>query len=187
MNKMMKKVLVGVMAATMLLGTVTTAFAATDSPATAPEPVKQTAVEADNGAQVNTTKKGTAVITSIAATTKKSVSVPSKVTVDGVEYKVTTIGAKTFADATNATKVSLPSTITTIGAKAFTGATKVKTIAITSKQTVTVNKNAFKNVNTKKMTITVKTGKKGMTTKQYNKLVKSLKAAGFKGKVKKVK
>lgn len=189
MNKMIRKVLVGVMAAAMMLGTTATAFAAGTDSATVVEtkPEKQTNVKAENGYKVNTSSSGKATVSAVPKTSKTSVTISSKVEVDGVKYTVTRIEAKTFENAKKATKVTLPSTITSIGAKAFTGADKVKTIAITSKDTVKVSKDAFKGVNTKKMTITVKVSKKGMTTSEYNAFVKSLKKAGFKGKIKKVK
>ena len=177
MNKLIKKVLVGITAATMMFGSVCTAYAATDSATVAPAPEKQTNVKADNGAKVSTA----ANVKALPKTTKKSVTVASKVVVDGVSYKVTTIGAKAFANATKATTVTLPASIKTIGAQAFTGAKSVKTIVIKS-ASVKVAKTAFKGVNTKKMTIKVS----GMSAKQLKAFKAQLKKAGFKGTVKKV-
>lgn len=94
MNKLIKKVLVGITAATMMFGSVCTAYAATDSATVAPAPEKQTNVKADNGAKVSTAANGTATVKALPKTTKKSVTVASKVVVDGVSYKVTAIGAK---------------------------------------------------------------------------------------------
>lgn len=178
MNKLIKKVLVGITAATMMFGSVCTAYAATDSATVAPAPEKQTNVKADNGAKVSTAANGTATVKAL---TKKSVTVASKVVVDGVSYKVTAIGAKTFANATKATTVTLPASIKTIGAQAFTGAKSVKTIVIKS-ASVKVDKTAFKGVDTKKMTIKVS----GMSAKQLKAFKAQLKKAGFKGTVKKV-
>ena len=179
MNKLIKKVLVGITAATMMFGSVCTAYAATDSATVAPAPEKQTNV---NGAKVSTAANGTATVKALPKTTKKSVTVASKVVVDGVSYKVTTIGAKAFANATKATTVTLPASIKTIGAQAFTGAKSVKTIVIKS-ASVKVAKTAFKGVNTKKMTIKVS----GMSAKQLKAFKAQLKKAGFKGTVKTVK
>lgn len=176
MNKLIKKVLVGITAATMMFGSVCTAYAATDSATVAPAPEKQTNVKADNGAKVST-----ATVKALPKTTKKSVTVASKVVVDGVSYKVTAIGAKAFANATKATTITLPASIKTIGAQAFTGAKSVKTIVIKS-ASVKVAKTAFKGVNTKKMTIKVS----GMSAKQLKAFKAQLKKAGFKGTVKKV-
>lgn len=88
MNKLIKKVLVGITAATMMFGSVCTAYAATDSATVAPAPEKQTNVKADNGAKVSTAANGTATVKALPKTTKKSVTVASKVVVDGVSYKV---------------------------------------------------------------------------------------------------
>ena len=177
MKKLMKKALVGILAATMMFGSVCTAYAATGSATVAPAPTNQESVKADNGTKVNTSSKGTATVTAVKKTTKKSVSVASKVTVNGVKYTVTEIGAKTFANAKKATKVTLPATIERIGAKAFTGAKALKTIKINSKK-VKVDKAAFKGVNTKKMTIQLP----AKATKDEKKaLKKAFKAAGFKG------
>ena len=175
MNKLIKKVLVGITAATMMFGSVCTAYAATDSATVAPAPEKQTNVK------VSTAANGTATVKALPKTTKKSVTVASKVVVDGVSYKVTVIGAKAFANATKATTVTLPASIKTIGAQAFTGAKSVKTIVIKS-ASVKVAKTAFKGVNTKKMTIKVS----GMSAKQLKAFKAQLKKAGFKGTVKKV-
>jgi len=174
MNKLIKKVLVGITAATMMFGSVCTAYAATDSATVAPAPEKQTNVKADNGAKVSTAANGTATVKALPKTTKKSVTVASKVVVDGVSYKA-------FANATKATTVTLPASIKTIGAQAFTGAKSVKTIVIKS-ASVKVDKTAFKGVDTKKMTIKVS----GMSAKQLKAFKAQLKKAGFKGTVKKV-
>ena len=177
MKKLMKKALVGILAATMMFGSVCTAYAATGSATEAPAPTKQESVKADNGTKVNTSSKGTATVTAVKKTTKKSVSVASKVTVNGVSYTVTKIGAKTFANAKKATKVTLPATIKSIGAKAFTGAKALKTIKINSKK-IKVDKAAFKRVNTKKMTIQLP----AKATKAEKKaLMKAFQKAGFKG------
>ena len=124
-----------------------------------------------------------AIENSLKKTNKKEVSISSKVVVDGVKYTVTRIEAKTFANAPKATKVTLPSTITSLGAQAFTGAKSLKTIVIKSKTTVKVNKDAFKNVDTKKMTIKVT---QNMSLAQYKAFKKQLRAAGFKGTIKRV-
>ena len=180
MNKFVKKLLVGILAGTMLLGSVATSYAATSPVVSPTKPVTETGVKADNGTKVNTSSNGTATVTAVKKTTKKSVSVASKVTVDGVKYTVTKIGANTFANAKKATKVTLPATIESIGAKAFTGVKSVKTIVINSKKAVKVSKTAFKGVDTKKMTIKVT----NMSKKQLKAFKENLKKAGFKGKVK---
>lgn len=172
---------------------------------------------------VDTTKSGNAVLTEVKKTSKTSVKVPQKVTVDGVSYKVTKIGAGAFSKCTKMTSLTVPATIETIAKDAFKGATKLKKAEIKGKPVVkagalagasklktltvtgaaTFNKNAFKNTNlstikiskkavfkkgafkgvdTKKAVIKV-TGK--VSAKELTKLQNALKAAGFKGKVKK--
>lgn len=182
MNKFVKKLLVGILAGTMVLGSVATSYAATGSATVSVEPEKQTEVKADKTSTgitptVNTSKNGTAKITAVAKTAKTSVTIASTVKVDGVSYKVTAISAKAFAKCTKAKTVTLPATITTIGSKAFTGAKALKTIKINSEK-VTVSKTAFKGVNTKKMTIQLPAK---ATKDQKKALKKAFKAAGFEG------
>ena len=73
MNKFVKKLLVGILAGTMVLGSVTTAFAATGSATEAPQPEKQTEATAEKTTTgivptVNTKADGTATITEIKKT-----------------------------------------------------------------------------------------------------------------------
>ena len=184
MNKLIKKVLVGITAATMMLGSVCTAYAAT-SPVVAPTaPEQQTNVKAENGTKVSTSTEGNARIKGLPASeaNKKSVTVPSKITVDGISYTVATLGKNALAN-TKATKVTLPSTLTAIGNYSFKGATSVKTVVVTSTKAVKVSSKAFKGVNTKTMTIKVTK----MSAKQFKSFKAQLKKAGFKGTVKLVK
>lgn len=178
----MKKVLVCAMATALTLGSAGEVSAATQSPVESVKPVTKKNVKAANGSKVDTNKKGTAILKSVKKTNKKSVTVSSKVTVKGVKYKVTTINAKAFVNAKKATKITLPDTIKTISKSAFTGAKKLKTLVLKGKKSITVKKGAFKGLNTKKITIRVN---KKMSKKQFNKLKKALKKAGFKGKLKK--
>lgn len=183
MNKFVKKLLVGILAGTMLLGSVATSYAATSPVVSPTKPVTEAGVKADKNTKtgitstVNTSKNGTAKITAVAKTAKTSVTIASTVKVDGVSYKVTAISAKAFAKCTKAKTVTLPATITTIGSKAFTGAKALKTIKINSKK-VTVSKTAFKGVNTKKMTIQLPAK---ATKAQKEALKKAFRKAGFKG------
>ena len=181
MIKAMKKVLVCTLAAALTLGAAATAGAA-GSPTTAKEPEAQTNVKATNGAKVNTTDDGTATLKAAKKSSKKSVTVSSTVTVNGVKYTVTVIGANAFANCKKATKITLPAQIKTINKNAFKGAKKLKTIVLKGKKSITVKKGAFTGLNTKKMTIKVN---KSMKKAQLTKLKKALKAAGFKGTVKK--
>ncbi len=186
MTKLFKKVLVVALAATLTFGSTTSAFAATKSPVVSVTPEDATKVKADtkNGvkAVVNTSKKGTAKVVSISKTTKKSVSISSKLTVDGVDYKVTTLSAKAFANCTKVETITLPSTITSIAKSVFSGTPKtLKKIVFSNKKAITVSKGAFTGVDTKKVTINVTAS---MSKTEYKKFVKNLQNAGFKGTIK---
>ena len=188
MIKGMKKFLAAMLVAAVAVTAVPATAGAATSPTTSVEPVKQTEVTAEkkNGIEitVNTSKDGKATINEIEPTTKKIVTVASKVTVNGVSYTVTKISANAFTNCTKATKVTLPSTITSIGKNAFSGNKTIKNIALTSTKAPTISKTAFKGVDTKKMTVTYSAK---MSRKQVKALKASLKAAGFKGTVKKAK
>lgn len=150
MQKFVKKLLVGILAGTMLLGSVATSYAAT-SPSTSTEPVKQTESVKTAGvtATVATKADGTATVKAV-KTTKKTVTVGKTVKVNGVSYTVTTIGAKAFAKATN-----------------------LKTIKINNAN-VKVSKNALKGVKAKSLTIKLPAK---ATKAQKNALKKAFKAA----------
>lgn len=180
MRKALKKVLVCTLAAALTFGSASAAGAATQSPTTSVQPTEQNDVKVGR-VTVDTADDGTASLVQVAKTTKKSVTVASTVTVNGVKYTVTTIGAKAFANAKKAKKITLPATIKTISKNAFTGAKALKTITLKGTKSITIKKGAFKGLNTKKMTIKVS---KKMPKKQLKKLKTALKKAGFKGKVK---
>ena len=184
MKKTLKKLLVCTLAAALTFGSASAASAA-QSPVTSVEPEANTAVKAEktNGivATVDTKANGTASLGTIAKTSKKSIVVAAKVTVNGVSYKVTVVKANAFKNCAKTTAVTLPNTIKTISANAFKGAKALKTITLKGTKAVTVKKGAFKGVNSKKLTIKVS---KKMSKKELNKFKKALKKAGFKGKVK---
>lgn len=172
MIKAVKKVLVCALSSVLMLGTL--ASAAPQSPTISVEPTKQTNVTAEpsNGitSTVDTKKDGTAKLSTVKATSKTSVTISSQVTVNGVKYAVTEIDANAFKNCTKATKVTLPATITKVNANAFAGAKKLKTIVLPVTKAITVEKGAFKGLNTKKMTIKVS---KKMTKKQLKKFKKT--------------
>ena len=165
MKKLMKNVAVLALAAAVAVGSVTGVSAAVKSPTSSLVPVNAKNVAVSNGNTVDTKANGTAEVGAVVAK-KSTATVPSKVTVKGVTYTVTVIKAKAFAKkAKKAKKIVIPATIKKVNKKGFTG-----------------TKGAFKNVNSKK--ITVKVNKK-MSAKEFKKLKKNLKKAGFKGKIKK--
>lgn len=182
MVKAIKKVIVCAMVAALTVGSA--ASAKVNSPASSVKPVTKENVKATNGSKVDVKKNGTAELNSIPKTNKKSVTVASTVKVNGVTYKVTTVSAKAFKNAAKATKITLPKTITKIEKNAFSGAKKLTKLTINTKKSITVQKGAFNGVNTKKMTITVN---KSMSKKELAKFKKTLKKAGYKGKVVKAK
>ena len=151
--KSLKKKLAGILAMTMLVGAAASA-APTTSPKTKPVAEAQTAVAVES-VTVNTAADGTATIAKV-DTKKKNVTVPTTVTVKGVEYSVTSIAKG-----------------------AFKGLKKNAVISINTTKSLKVAKKAFKG-NTKKVTIKVN---KKMSKKELKKLKKALKKAGFKGKV----
>ena len=90
--KGLKKFLAGMMVAAVVLTAAPVASFAAASPSVSVEPEKQTDVTAEkkNGIEVtvNTSTTGKATISEIEPTTKKTVTVDSKVTVNGVSYTV---------------------------------------------------------------------------------------------------
>ncbi len=186
MNKAWKKIVACTLAAAVVLAPVSVSQAAVGSNTNGlrTENKKNVTAKKTNGVTpiVDTKKNGTATFKAVKKTSKKSVTVSSTVTVKGVKYTVTTIGAKAFSKAPKAKKVTLPATVKTISKNAFTGAKKLKTIVLKGKKSIKIKKGAFKGLKTKKMTIKVN---KKMSKKELKKLKKALKKAGFKGKVKK--
>ena len=61
----------------------------------------------------------TAEVTSSSAKYTGDVTIPGKVTYDGVEYSVTSIGDKAFDDCSGLTSVVIPNSVTSIGNYAF--------------------------------------------------------------------
>lgn len=184
MKKEMKKLLAGVLALSLTFGAAQAANAA-GSPASANETVESENVKVDSetkgaASKVDTSEDGTAALAAVKKTDASSVTVKSTVTVDGVEYKVTTVSAKAFANAANAKNITLPSTITKIEKNAFKGAEKLKTLVLPVKKSITVKNGAFTGTDTSKMTIKVS---KKMSAAQLKKFKKVLKKAGYKGKV----
>ena len=125
MNKVIKKVLALTLAGALAFGGVqTSVYAATNSPANAVVTEKKNDVKAEKTksgitATVDTKKDGTAKLETIKKTTKTTVTIETTVKVDGVSYKVTTIGDNAFKNATKAKTIVIPKTITTINSKVY--------------------------------------------------------------------
>ena len=157
MFKSFKKVLVGVLAASLMLTSVAFAADAAKSPADAPEVTEVTV-----GKTVKTIKKDANVELNL---TKKSTSINAK----ALSKKTTSL----VINSSSKKKV-------TVKKDAFKNANK-KLVITVNKNTVTFKKGAFGKKNTKNMKIYVKGYKK--TSKAFAKYKKALKAAGFKGKI----
>lgn len=181
MRKTLKRVLACTLAAALSLGTAVTSMAAVPSPGQSQVPRDDKNVPSDNKFYtVDTNKSGTLTIVNSKATGKAKKTVAAKVKVKGVKYTVTAIGPNAFKSWKKVKTLILPSTVKTIKAKAFTGCKSLKTIILRNKKAAQVKKNAFKGLNTEKMTIKVKAK---MTAKNYKKLQANLRKAGFKGKI----
>ena len=185
MKKVMKTLFASLLALALIFG-VTNAANAAGSPTQGKEAVAEEDAKVDKGtkgaaSKVDTNENGTAVLNAVKKTDAKTVTVNAKVTVNGVDYDVTTIGAKAFANAKKATKVSLPATVTKIEKNAFKGASSLKTINLPITKSIKIEKGAFSGLTTKNMTFVVS---KKMKKSERKKLEAALKAAGFKGKVK---
>ena len=88
-----------------------------------------------------------------ADTTEKTVTIPSTVTVNGVEATVTTVAASAFEGNKTVTSVSIPSTVEEIGDSAFKGCTSLTTVTIPA-SVEEIGDSAFRNcTKLKKVTI----------------------------------
>lgn len=124
------------------------------------------------GCQYKVTKAGAEV--SLIKTNKKAkrVTIPAVIKVNGVTYKVTSIGAKAFNGSKKLSKVTVGTNIKKISNNAFFKCRSLKTVTIKSMLLTkkAANKKAFKGVN-KKMVIKVPKKVK----KAYVKIFKGLK------------
>ena len=79
------------------------------------------------------------------------ITIPSTVKIDGITYKVTSIGKNAFKGCTKLTTVTIGKNVTKIGSKAFYGCKKLKNITIktTKLKSKSVGSKAFKGTSTK--------------------------------------
>ena len=110
----------------------------------------------------------------------KTAIVPSTLNVNGVNYQVTAIAPKAFANNKNLKKVVIPVSVRSIGKQAFSGCKNLKTIIINTPYLTkkSVGAKAFKGIHAK---ATIKVPKK--QKKAYQKFLKS-KGIGKKVKIK---
>ena len=108
-------------------------------------------------------------LTCVRASSKHDVvvKIPSKVTVNGVSYPVTSIAANAFKGQKTIRKVVIGANVTSIGKKAFKGCSNLKKVVVKSKKLQTVGAKAFAKIN-KKAVIKVPKGK----MKAYKKIFK---------------
>ena len=117
-------------------------------------------------------KPGAEVILVKTSKTTKNVTVPAQIYVQGITYKVTSIGAKAFNNNKNLTKVTIGTNIIKINSNAFFNCKNLKTVTIKSVRLTkkAANKKAFKNVHKK---LVIRVPKK--VKKIYKKIFKGLK------------
>lgn len=80
---------------------------------------------------------------------KSTITIPDSITVDGANYKVTSVSKNVFKNNKRIKKIIIGKSIKSIGSNAFSGCKNLKKIIIKSKQIKTVGKNAFKGINPK--------------------------------------
>lgn len=109
-----------------------------------------------SGNEYKVSKPGAEVILVRTSKTTKNVTVPAQIYVQGITYKVTSIGVKAFNNNKNLTKVTIGTNIIKINSNAFFNCKNLKTVTIKSVllTTKTASKKAFKNAH-KKLVIQV--------------------------------
>ena len=130
----------------------------------------------------------------------KKINIASKVQINGVTYKVTSVGKNAFKKNNKIKSVKIGKNVTSIGNKAFASCKKLKQVKINSKKLKKIGKKVF--YKCKKLNkITIKSSKLSKVGKNFvkgtskklvitvpkkkkAKYVKKFEKAGFKGKVK---
>ena len=99
----------------------------------------------------NAKNKKTVTFLIVSAKTKKSVTIPEKLSYNGIKYKVTGIASKAFCGNKKITKITIGKNVTAIGKKAFYSCKKLRYIKILSTKLVSgsVGSKAFGNIHPK--------------------------------------
>ena len=118
---------------------------------------------------------GEVEVTGLKKKSLTQIKIATKVTIDGVTYKVTSIGANAFKGNKKITKVTIGKNVKTIGANAFANCKKLKNVRINSKKIKKIGKKAFFKKKGKKIIFKVAKTKK----KAYKKLLKTAKTKKF--------
>lgn len=147
--------------------TVTPSAAPTETPAgepAIPKPTKKPVVKpakkgkkltGSKGAiyKVTSDKKGSPTVEYSAAAkgAKGTITIPAQVTIKGVTYKVTSVGASACRNRAGITKVIIGKNVTKIGKRVFSGCKKLKKVTVkTTKLTdSTVGSNAFSGISSR--------------------------------------
>ena len=87
-------------------------------------------------------KNGTVTYKKASSNVSGKVTIPDKVTIDGIVYKVTAIEANAFKKNKKITKVTIGKYVTSIGKNAFAGCTKLTSVTI-GKKVKTIGASAF--------------------------------------------
>lgn len=172
----------------------------TEAIAKLPEPKKNEVIEDKTGNDYKVADPTKKEVTYKAPADKKAktVTIPNKVEIDGVTYKVTKVDDGAFKGNKTVTTVKIPSSVTTIGKDAFNGCSKLKTVSV-PKNVTTIGANAFKRCSSlTKVTLPSKATKIGanafngckkmktITIKSTKLTSKSIASGAFKGLSKKV-
>ncbi len=117
-------------------------------------------------AKAQTNGKGTVALSKCKK--GKNLTVPSKVKIGGVNFKVAEIGAKAFKGAKKLKNIQIASSVKKIGKKAFFGCKKLKVLVFAGKKLPKLGKQAFAKTSSK-----VTVGVKGKPAKAEKKLRKA--------------
>lgn len=96
----------------------------------------------------SSSKNGTVELTK-ANKSKSSITVPSTISIDGIDYKVTSVSKNAFKNNKKLKKITIGKNVKTIGSNAFYGCKNLKTIVVQSTQLKTIGKNTFKGIYSK--------------------------------------
>lgn len=121
-----------------------------------------------SGYKYKITGNSTVSVTGATKKTLKNITVKNSVNIGGIDFNVTAISSKAFANYKKLKSVTIGTNVRTISSKAFYGDTNLKKITIKSKKLKSVGSNAVKKIN-EKAVIKVPSSK----YKAYKKLFKS--------------
>ena len=102
--------------------------------------------------------------------------VAASISINGVKYTVTEVGAKAFKGIKTLKQITLSKNIKTIGKQAFSGCKKLSKVVVKSTVLKTIKSGAFKGTS-KKMTVTFKSKKVKAKTRKA--LLKKMQKAGM--------